>query len=183
MASFQDLLGMWAFFMSRLKRAAMWGAMTLTFSDPLPWRLGTLFVGAFDESGSDRPGEEVISMFEMCSLGQVQQFVICGHVERRWTIPQVVDCCCVCDPRKWGVLYQKLCQSIFSYVQQSSVYALPNLALCLHCHQRMGYQSSSWMYKLMCWVLYFKWRWFDLTTAVRTTGDKSAFCCCALSGH
>ena len=32
------------------------------------------------------PGEEVIFMFEMCNEGQVQQFVICGHVERRWTI-------------------------------------------------------------------------------------------------
>jgi len=73
------------FFMSRLKRAAMWGAMT--FSEPLPWRLGT-FVGTFDESGSDRVKSRGGGDIHVRSvlLGQVQQFVICGHVERRWIV-------------------------------------------------------------------------------------------------
>jgi len=52
-----------------------------------------------------------------------------------WACGTEVDCCCVCDPREWGVLCQKLCQSIFSYMQHISVYALSTLALCLHCHQ------------------------------------------------
>ena len=67
LASFQDL-GTRACVMSMLKRAAMCGAITLTFSCPLPLCLGTRFVAHLIKVGVivSKPGEEAMFILEMC---------------------------------------------------------------------------------------------------------------------
>ena len=98
------------------------------------------FVGTFDVSGSDRVksrgGRDIYVRNALRSSSVVRYLWACGT-----EVVVVV----VSATQGNGVFSarMKMCQSMFSYVQQSSVYALPNLALCLHCHQRMGYQSSS----------------------------------------